>query len=287
MSSHERKNHNRTARHTLYSVTFATLRIVPHLFPQFLKLRCHALVAHTAVITRPIAYFILVATAEAAQKFIISHSNTPFFCLRVGRSTLPQSARYVLVCHVHDFASVVINDSHTIEAILFTPIASNHVCLFADVLKPVCLLKLASVLVIEHYGKQVAIGMGQLWPFRRVCGSGMQRTIDTLLIQPCPVRHESGTHSVKSITVKDDTILYCLGTHIHFQAQHICELGVIELRVSEILDELHNNTSFFCSKVRAACSHERLYGGCYSLHGQSCGSGGYHILVIGSLVLCL
>lgn len=153
MSSHERKNHNRTARHTLYSVTFATLRIIPHLFPQFLKLWRHALVAHTAVITGSIADLILVAIAEAAQKFIISHNNTPFFCLRVGRSALSQSARYVLVCHVHDFASVVINDSHTIEAVLFTPIASNHVCLSVDVLKPVRLFKLASVLVIEHYGK--------------------------------------------------------------------------------------------------------------------------------------
>ena len=75
---------------------------------------------------------------------------------------------YVLVCHVHDFASVIINDSHAIEAVLFMPIASNHICLFADVLKSVCLFKLASVLVIEHYGKQVAISMGQLWPFRWV-----------------------------------------------------------------------------------------------------------------------
>lgn len=160
ISSHERKNHNKTARHILHSVTFATLRIIMHLFPQLDHLVGHALIAHTAVITRPIAHFILVATAEAVQKFIISHSNTPFFCLRVGRSTLPQSARYILFCHVHDFASVFINDSHTIEAVLFTPIVGHYVCLFADVLKPVCLLKLASVLVIEHYGKQVTIGMG-------------------------------------------------------------------------------------------------------------------------------
>lgn len=86
MSTHERKNHNRTARHVLYSVTFAALRIIPHLFPQFPKLRRHALVTHTAVITGPIADLIPIATAEAAQKFIISHNNTPFF----GRSTLAE-----------------------------------------------------------------------------------------------------------------------------------------------------------------------------------------------------
>lgn len=137
----------------LYNVTFATLRIIPHLFPQFLKFRRHAPVAHTAVITGSIADFILVATAEAAQKFIISHNNTPFFCSWVGRSTLSQSARYALFCHVHDFASVVINDSHTIEAVLFTPVVSHHIRLSVDVLKPVRLFKLASVLVIEHYGK--------------------------------------------------------------------------------------------------------------------------------------
>lgn len=79
MSTHERKNHNRTARHVLYSVTFAALRIIPHLFPQFPKLRRHALVTHTAVITGPIADLIPIATAEAAQKFVISHNNTPFF----------------------------------------------------------------------------------------------------------------------------------------------------------------------------------------------------------------
>lgn len=99
MSTHERKNHNRTARHALYSVTFAALRIIPHLFPQFPKLRRHAPITASPVITRPVTLCIPITSTVSLKKFIISHSNTPFFCLRVGRYAEAWSAlieRYAL-----------------------------------------------------------------------------------------------------------------------------------------------------------------------------------------------
>ena len=66
MSTHDSKSHAIKTMHSPQPIALNALIIVVHLFPQLDHLVGHALVAHTAVITRPIAYLILVATAEAA-----------------------------------------------------------------------------------------------------------------------------------------------------------------------------------------------------------------------------